>query len=86
MAWQKEQEGKLYHNPDGLYHLIGEVNESQVFIDDVECIALIDSGAKISTITIYFAQKLGLEIKKLQRFISIEGVGEERFLILGMLR
>ena len=74
MAHHKEQEGELYHNLERLCHLIREANESQVFIDDVECTALINSGAHISTITISFVQSLGLEIKKLQRFISVEGI------------
>ena len=83
-AHQKEQDCELYHNTDGLCHLIGGANESQVFIDDVECTALINSWVQISTIAISFAKCLGLEIKKLQRFISVEGTGEERFLILGI--
>ena len=41
----------------------------------MECTALINSGAQISTITISFAQSLGSEIKKLQRLISVEGTG-----------
>ena len=59
----KELKGELYHNLDRLCHLIRETNEFQVFIDDVECTALIDLGAQISTITISFSQSLGLEIK-----------------------
>ena len=53
--------------------MTGEATGSHVFIDDVECTALINSGAQISTITISFTQSLALEIKKLQRIISIEG-------------
>ena len=40
-----------------------ETNESEVLIDDEECLALIDFGAQMSTITVSYAQKLGLKYK-----------------------
>ena len=53
---------KHYHNPDPIAHLVGKVNEACILIDDVECLALVDSGTQISTITIEFVKQLGLKI------------------------
>ena len=59
---------------------------SQIFIDGLECTTLINLGAQISIITISFAQSLGLAIKKLQRFISVEGTGGGKVPYFGMYR
>ena len=56
---------KHYHNPDPIAHLVGKVNEAHILIDDVECLALIDLGAQISTITVEFVTQLGLKIYQL---------------------
>ena len=56
-----------YHNPDAIAWLVGWVNEACILIDDVECIALVDLGAQISTITIEFIKQLGLKIYQLDR-------------------
>ena len=53
---------KQYHNPDPISHLVGKVNEAHILINYVECLALIDSGAQISTVTIEFVKQLGLKI------------------------
>ena len=53
---------KKYHNPNPLAHLVGRVNKAHILIDEVECLALIDSGAQISTIKIEFVKPLGLKI------------------------
>ena len=47
-----------------------------VLIDDVECLALIDSRAQISTITIEFVKQLGLKIHQLDRILKFETTGE----------
>ena len=66
---------KQYHNPDPIVCLVGKVNEARILIDDVECLALIDSGAQISTITIEFVKQLGLQIHQLDRILKFEITG-----------
>ena len=51
IAPKQASDRNQYYNPDPLLHLIGEANEASVYVDGVECTALIDSGAQISTIT-----------------------------------
>ena len=41
----------------------------------MECLALIDSGAQISTITIEFSKQLGLKIHQLDRILKFETTG-----------
>ena len=42
----------------------------------MECLALIDCGAQISTITIEFVKQLGLKIHQLDRIIKFETTHE----------
>ena len=51
------------------------MNEVCILIDDVECLALVDSGAHISTITTEFIKQLGLKIHQLDRTLKYETVG-----------
>ena len=46
-----------------------------ILIDDVECLALIDSEAQISTITVEFGKQLGLKIHQLDRILKFETTG-----------
>ena len=48
-------------------HLIGKVNETKILVDDVECLALVELGAQLSTIGIEFVKQLGLKIYQLDR-------------------
>ena len=41
---------KHYHNLDLTAQPVGKVNEAHILVHDVECLALVDSGAQISTI------------------------------------
>ena len=66
---------KQYHNPDPIAHLVGKVNESHILVEDVEFVALIASGAQISTITIEFVKQLGLKIHQLDRILKFETTG-----------
>ena len=43
---------ECYHNPDPVASLIGKANEIKILVDDVECLALIDSGTQLSMINI----------------------------------
>ena len=66
---------ECYHNPDPIACLIGKVNEAPVFIDNVECLDLVDSGAQISTIIIEFVRWLRLKVHKLDRMLKFETTG-----------
>ena len=44
-------------------------------IDDVECLALVDSASQISTITIELVKQLGLKIHQLVRILKFETTG-----------
>ena len=66
---------ECYQNPDPIAHLIGKVNEAHTLIDDVECLALVDSRAQISTITIEFIKQFGLKIHQLDRILKFETTG-----------
>ena len=68
-------EAELYYNPDPLFRLIGELNESEVFIDEKKAKTLIDSGAQISSITISLAKALKLKIKSLKTILHLQGTG-----------
>ena len=59
MVWQRE----LYHNPDPLYHLIGSTNESMLLVEGESPLALIDSGATISTVKEDLGEHVLLPIK-----------------------
>ena len=37
------RQGDLYHNPDPLFRLVGEINESTVIVEGQEARALLDS-------------------------------------------
>ena len=58
---------ECYHNPDPMAHLIGEVNEAHILVEDVNCLALVDLGAQLSTLMIEFVKQLGLKIHQLDR-------------------
>ena len=64
-----------YHNPDLIAQLVGKTNEKSILVDDVECLALIDSGAQISPIMIELVKQLGLKIHKLDRILKYEMTG-----------
>ena len=65
----------MYHNPDPLYRLIGEPNETAVIIENQKVKGLIDSGAQISSISDKFAEALNLEVKKLETLLDLEPTG-----------
>ena len=70
----KRGEGKCY-NPDPLYRLIGQTNETSLEVDGHKITGFIDSGANISSISKSFAEKLGLPFRQLESLLEIEGSG-----------
>ena len=76
----------LYNNPDPLFRLIGEPNESEVFIDDKKVLALIDLRAQFSSVTISLAKMLKLEIKSFKNIQDLEGTGGLSIPYLGYIK
>ena len=66
---------ELYHNPNPLVRLIGEVNETEIIIENEKVKGLIDSGAQVSSISDTFTSKLGLKIKQLNTLLDLEPTG-----------
>ena len=65
----------MYHNPDPLYRLIGEPNETSIIVENQKVKGLINSGAQISSISDKFAKLLNLEVKKLEMLLDLEPTG-----------
>ena len=51
---------KEYRNPDPIAQLVGKANETHIIVNDVECLALLDTGAQISTIMMELVKQLVL--------------------------
>ena len=74
-----------YYNPDPILQIIGDINETPVHVDGVQCTTLIDSGAQMSAITTSFAKQLGLKVNSLEKFTNVEGsVWGSKYHILDM--
>ena len=71
-----------YHNPDPLYRLIGPANETETIIEGVKLTTLIESGAQCLSITLEMVQKLGLELKGLDK-LHLRGWGGDEVGYLG---
>ena len=64
-----------YNNPDPTVCLIGSANKADVLINNVETIALVDTGVQASMISRGFAKQLGLKIRSMKKMIQFEGTG-----------
>ena len=73
MIYKLLRQSDLYHNPDPLYRLVGEVNGTTVLVEGQESRALIDSGLQLSSISLDWAKKLNLKPQQLQSILQIEG-------------
>ena len=85
MIYKILKQNNLYHNPDPLYILIGEVNESIVMVEGQEARALLDSGSQLSAISLEWVKKLKLKTQQLQSILQIEGSGGLEVPYLGYL-
>ena len=70
-----KQAKSRYYNPDPLFRLIGEANETEVTLNQSRLKALVDSGSQISTMMETLAKLMGLRIKSLKNILEIEGTG-----------
>ena len=75
MIYRILKQSDLYHNPDPLFRLVVEANETMAVVEDQEARALIDSGSQLSAISLAWAKKLKLEPQQLQSSLQIEGSG-----------
>ena len=75
MIYKILRQSDLYHNPDPLFRLVGEANETTVLVEGQEAKALIDSGSKLSAISLAWVKKLNLKPQQLQSILQIEGSG-----------
>ena len=63
------------HNPDPLLRLIGPANEATIIVKGQRFLALIDSGAQLSTMLESLVQALKLPVHKLNTLIEAEASG-----------
>ena len=75
MIHRAVRQSDLYHNPDPLFRLIGEANESIVFVKGQKARDLIDSGSQLSSISVAWVKKLNLNLRQLHSVLQIEGSG-----------
>ena len=75
------RQSDLYHNPDPLFRLVGEANESTVIVEGQEARALLDSRSQLSAISLAWVKKLNLEPQQLWSILQIEGLGGLDYLI-----
>ena len=61
MIFKILRQSDLYHNPDPLFQLVGEVNESTVLVEGQKARALIDSGSQLSSISLAWVKKIKIE-------------------------
>ena len=65
MIYKILKQNNLYHNPDPLFRLVGEANESIVIVQGQEARALLDSGSQLSAISFKWVKKLKLKPQQL---------------------
>ena len=70
-------------NPDPVACLVGRSNEASVIVDWQEVTALIDLGAKVSSIRSGFCECLALEVHPLGRLLELKGMGGSTIPYLG---
>ena len=73
MTYKLLQQSDLNHNPDSLYRLVEQVNETTVLVEGQEARVLIDSGSQLSSISLAWVKKLNLNPQQLQSVLQIEG-------------
>ena len=62
-------------NPGDTMELIGRVTEADILLGDISVMALIDTGAQVSTITQDFCEQHGYDINPVKQMLHIEGIG-----------
>ena len=75
MIYKILRQSDLYHNPDPLFRLVGEANESVVIVEGKEARTLLDSGFQLLAISLAWVKELNLKPQQLQSILQIEGLG-----------
>ena len=75
MIYKILRQNHLCHNPDPLFRLVGEVNETNILVEGQGVRALIDSGSQLSSISLAWVKKLNLRPQQLWSILQIEGLG-----------
>ena len=65
MIYKILKQNNLYQNPDQLFQLVGEANESTVMVEGQEARALLDSISQLSAISLNWVRKLKLKPQQL---------------------
>ena len=73
MIYKILRQSYLYHDPDPLYRLVGEVNESTVLVEGQRARTLTDTGSQLSSISLAWVKKLKLNPQQLHSVLQIEG-------------
>ena len=81
MIYKILKQNNLYHNPDPLFWLVGEANESTVMVEGQEARALLDPGSQLSAISLNWVRKLKLKPHELQSFYKLKFQGGWKCLI-----
>ena len=68
MIYKILKQNNLYHNPDPLFRLVGEANESMVIVEGQEARALLDSGSQLLAISLKWVKMI--EIKTTTAMIN----------------
>ena len=77
------QLAQRYHNPGPLLRLIGPANEVTAVVDDHEYLALIDSGAQLTQMSLSLVKTLGFPIHALNTITEAEPMGGGSVAYLG---
>ena len=65
MIYNILKQNNLYHNPDPLFKLVGEANESTIIVEGQEARLLLDSVSQLSAISLDWVRKLKLKPQQL---------------------
>ena len=83
--WQQEIAPVPFLNPDTKAHLVGHSNEPPVIVDLQEMTALIDLGARVSSVSSQFCKDLTQQIQPLGQLLELEQTGDAATLYLGFV-
>ena len=81
----KSVTGPQYHNLDTVVELIWRINEADIVVGDIQVMALIATGALVSTISQDFCEEHGYEIYLLKQMLHLEGTAEFTIPYLGYI-
>ena len=77
------RQSNFNHDPDLLFQLICEINESTVLVEGQKATVLIDSGSHLLSISLASVKKLQVNPRQLHSVLQIEGSGGSEVPYLG---